>query len=178
MKMHSTNSTSLVLAAFLVMAGVATVSAQDQERTCDASILDAATTQYEVGLFDDSASELKPCLPEGFEQKEQRVSAYRLLALNYIVTDSLDQAQESIRQLLKTDSGYEPDLDTDPPLFADMVYDMKPEWYTFMWKGNSPSRWMGRVAVVGTAVAIPFLLQDNSAEPLPGPPDLPSGAGQ
>ena len=134
--------------------------------------------QYDIGLFDRTVGDLNPCMPDGFEQKEERIGAYRLLALSYIATDSLDQAQESIRQLLKTDSGYKPDLENDPPLYADMIEGMKPEWYTFMWKGSSPSRWMGRVAVVGTAVAVPFLLQDNSAEPLPGPPDLPTGANQ
>ena len=101
----------LIFTAVFILAVANTALAQDS--TCDASILDAANNQYEIGLFDDSADELKPCLPDGFEQKEQRVSAYRLLALNYIVTDSLDQAQESIRQLLKTDSGYEPDLETE-----------------------------------------------------------------
>jgi hypothetical protein len=168
------------LATFASLTLLATISDDSlaQDLTCDASILDAATTQHEGGLFDDSSNELKACLPDGFSQKEQRVSAYRLLALNYIVTDSLDQAHESIRQLLKTDSGYEPDLETDPPLFADMVYDMKPAWYTFMWKGNSASRWIGRAAVVGAVVAVPLLLKDNSAAPLPDPPGLPSTAGQ
>jgi len=145
---------------------------------CDATILDRANSHYEIGLFDETVDELQPCLPDGLERKEERVGAYRLMALSYIATDSLDQARESIRQLLKTDSGYKPDLENDPPLYADMIEGMKPEWYTFMWKGSSASRWMGRVAVVGTAVAIPILLQDNGAPPLPGPPDLPSGAGQ
>ena len=173
--------TELLLATAFLVFSLADATAQDSDAskiTCGTGILDSANGHYDIGMFDKTVGDLNPCLPDGFGQKEERVGAYRLLALSYIATDSLDQARESIRQLLKTDSGYKPDLENDPPLYADMIEGMKPEWYTFMWKGGSPSRWMGRVAVVGTAVAVPFLLQDNSAPPLPGPPDLPSGAGQ
>ena len=140
---------------------------------CDSSVLIKATDRYEIGLFEESMGELRNCLPDGFDNGEERVSAYRLLALNYVVTDSLEKAQESIRQLLRTDSGYEPDPDNDPPVFAEMIRAQQPPWYTFMWRGSSASRWAGRVAVVGTAVAVPFLLQDNTEPPLPGPPALP-----
>ena len=173
------NQPILSLLAIMLFGPILELSGQDlTSAECDATILDRANSHYQIGLFDATVDELQPCLPDGLQQKEERVGAYRLMALSYIATDSLDQARESIRQLLKTDSGYQPDLDNDPPLFADMVQSQKPDWYTFMWKGSSPSRWMGRVAVVGTAVAIPILLQDNSAPPLPGPPDLPTGAGQ
>jgi hypothetical protein len=150
------------------------ISARAQDADCDATTISAAESQYEIGRFDRSVDELRQCLPDGFGQKEQRLSAYRLMALNYIVTDSLDQARQSIRLLLKTDSGFEPDPDNDPPLFSEMVQNQKPPWYTFMWEGSSTGRWVGRVAVVGMAVAVPFLLRDTSPEPLPGPPDLPS----
>ena len=173
------NQPILSLLAVLLFGPILELSGQDLASVhCDATILDRANSNYEIGLFDETVDELQPCLPDGLEQKEERVGAYRLMALSYIATDSLDQAKESIRQLLKTDSGYKPDLENDPPLYADMIEGMKPEWYTFMWKGSSPSRWMGRAAVVGAVVAVPFLLQDNSAPPLPGPPDLPTGANQ
>ena len=164
---------------FVACMAVSPGMAQDDAETasaCDETQIALAANQYEFGLFDESVGELKSCLPDGYDQKEQRISAYRLLALNYIVTDSLDQARESIRQLLKTDSGFQPDPENDPPVFADMVQDAKPGWYTFMWQGSSASRWAGRVAVVGTAVAVPLLLQDTSEPALPGPPALPTGA--
>ena len=110
---------SVLLLLLLMM--TAPLRAQDVD--CDATTVTFAESQYQIGRFDRSVGELRQCLPDGFEQKEQRVSAYRLMALNYIVTDSLDLARESIRGLLKTDSGFEPDPDNDPPLFAEMVQD-------------------------------------------------------
>jgi hypothetical protein len=178
MKPVPKKSETIVL--ILVMASLFLVATdlRAQESDFHATTITVAESRYEIGLFDDSVEELKPCLPDGFQVKEERVSAYRLMALNYIVTDSLDQARASIRGLLKTDSGYQPDPDRDPPLFAEMVQDQKPPWYTFMWEGSSAGRWAGRVAVVGAAVAVPLLLRDTSPPPLPGPPDLPSQASQ
>lgn len=159
--------------ALLGMLAMATVTLA-QDDGCDTRVLISATNQYETGHFDDSVKELRPCLPDGFSEKDERVSAYRLLALNYIVTDSLDEARTSIRQLLKTDSGYEADPENDPPQFAAMIEAEKPPWYTFMWQGSSAGRWAGRVAVVGTAVAVPLLLTVTNEPALPGPPALPS----
>jgi hypothetical protein len=97
------------------------------------------------------------------------------MAPSHIAADSLDRARQSVRMLLKTDSRFRPDPDTDSPLFVNLVNDQKPAWYTFMWRGNSLGRWVGRAVVVGAAVAIPLALQPAPQEPdLPGPPGFPN----
>jgi hypothetical protein len=150
------------------------IAAQDVGTTCDSGLLVTASARYDVGLFDDAIRRLKPCVPNGFEDKNDRIGAYRLLALSYIVTDSLDQARSSVRQLVKSDRKYEPDLENDPPLFADMVQDAKPAWYTWFYQGNSVPQWIGRAAIVGAAVSLPFLLKGETVQPLPEPPGFPS----
>lgn len=142
--------------------------------SCDVGVLNAATGRYDVGLFDDTIGRLKPCLPNGFQEKDERIGAYRLLALSYIVTDSLDQARSSVKQLVRADRKYQPDRDNDPPLFADMVQDAKPAWYTWFYQGSSVPQWIGRAAIVGTAVSLPLILKTETILPLPEPPALPN----
>ncbi|MGA7306236.1 MAG: hypothetical protein WBW88_15265 [Rhodothermales bacterium] len=150
--------------------------AQDnvQAAACDGGVLNTAASKYDVGLFDRTIGQLKPCFPNGFEGKDERIGALRLLALSYIVTDSLEQARSSIRQLVKADRKFQPDLENDPPLFADMVQRAKPAWYTWFYQGSSVPQWIGRAAIVGTAVSLPFLLKGNTVQPLPEPPALPN----
>jgi hypothetical protein len=167
-----------MIVSLIGVVSVGQLAAQDDGSGCGTSALDQAGAFYDVGMFDRAVGALQPCLPEGLPEKEQTIGAYRLMALSYIATDSLDRARESVRALLKTDSGYKADPATDPPLFADLIQAEQPPWYTFMWEGSSVSRWAGRVAVVGTAVAVPLLLRDTSEPALPGPPALPVAGGQ
>lgn len=166
----------VTVAVLLIAAPWKGLMAQDESQTasCNSGVLNTATSQYDIGLFDQTIGELKHCLPNGFERKDERIGAYRLLALSYIVTDSLEQAKSSVRQLVKTDRKYRPDLENDPPLFADMVQHAKPAWYTWFYQGGSVPQWIGRAAIVGTAVSLPFLLKGNTVPPLPEPPALPN----
>ena len=173
--MKSRPNRKILVLAFVSFLAARAAVAQDGPIAvaCNASSLNAASSAYDVGMFDHAIVRLKPCLPNGFEQKDDRIGAYRLLALSYIVTDSLDQARSSIRQLVRADRKYEPDLENDPPLFADMVQDAKPAWYTWFYQGGSAPQWIGRAAIVGAAVSLPFLLKSETVEPLPEPPALP-----
>ncbi len=166
----------LPLACLLASAGQRNLFAQSQAGStgCDASVLANAGSQYNVGLVDETIGRLKQCVPSGFSDKAERVEAYRLLALSYIVTDSLDQARSSVRQLVRADRKYQPNLENDPPLFADMVQDAKPAWYTWFYQGSSVPQWIGRAAIVGTAASLPFLLKGETVQPLPEPPGFPS----
>ena len=141
---------------------------------CDLAALTDANSRYEIGMFDQTIGRLKPCLPNGFKDRDERVGAYRLLALSYIVTDSLEQARSSVRQLVRADRKYRPDIENDPPLFTDMVQDAKPAWYAWFYQGGSAPQWIGRAPIVGAAVSLPFLLKEETVQPLPEPPALPS----
>ena len=142
---------------------------------CDGTRLEQAVNTYDFGRFGQTFALLKPCVPEGFAEKRQRISAYRLMALAYVATDSLEQARTWVRKLLKADSRFAPDPQVDPLLFTDLVRDLKPKWYTFLWKGNAWYKWVGRGVVVGGLVSLPLLLRDNTPPDLPGHPGLPPG---
>jgi len=150
------------------------VSSAAAQAACDASRLEQAVSTYDFGRFNQTFTLLKPCVPDGFGGKEQRVSAYRLMALSYVATDSLDQARDWVRQLLRVDSRYDPNPQVDPPVFTTMVSDAKPRWYTWLWRGNEWYKWAGRGVLAAGAASLPFLLQGDTPEPdLPGPPDFP-----
>jgi hypothetical protein len=169
----------VTLALFRVVSTPQLMAQDSLDLNCnDSSVLDRAGAYYDVGMFDRVLGTLQPCLPHGLDEKEQKIGVYRLMALSYIATDSLDQARESVRALLKTDSGYKADALVDPPLFVDLIEAEQPPWYTFMWEGSSAGRWVGRAVVIGTAVAVPLLLRDTNEPPLPGPPDLPETFAQ
>lgn len=140
---------------------------------CDAARLEAATGTYEVGRLAPTFDLLRPCLPDGFASRDQRVSAYRLIALSYLARDSLDEARTSVRQLLGTDSRFKPDPENDPRLFTDMVNELRPRWYTFLWRGNAWYQWAGRAVVIGGMASLPFLLGSDDPPDLPGPPPYP-----
>ncbi len=144
------------------------------DNICDNARLEDATAKYDLGLFGDVFELLDPCTPEGFESREQRQVAFRLMALSHIAVDSNEEAKEWTRRMLKEDPNYQVRPETDPPRFAGMVDDLKPKWYTWLWSGNEWYKWAGRTAIVGAAVAVPLLLRSTPEPDLPLPPDLPA----
>lgn len=160
----------LGLLALLVVASVPGVSAQVP---CTSDRLDAASGMYDFGRFEQTFGLLGPCLPDGFAQRAERVQAYRLMALANIGVDSLARAREWVRILLRANSRFRPDPLVDPPRFTDMVDDLRPRWYSWLWRGNEWYKWAGRGAVVAGVASVPFLLRDKPKPDLPGPPVLP-----
>lgn len=140
---------------------------------CNTSRLNEAMLAYELGLFTSTLDLLNPCLPDDFADKPQKVSAYELIALTYIATDSLEYARTWIKELLNVDPHYRPDPQIAPPLLVDYVQDLKPRWYTWLWKGNAWYHWVGRGVLVGSVVSAPLLLRKNPAPDLPGAPGFP-----
>ena len=168
-RLRSSPGRSLTLIS-MVLLFVHTASAQTN---CTSATLQQANLSYRFGHFSAMFLTLAPCLPDGFSDKNDVTSAYRLIALSYVATDSLTLARSSIRQLLKYDSGYRPDPATEPPIYVDMVNEQIPSWYTYMWRGNSTSRWLARGLTIGALIAIPVIINGNTESDLPGPPPLP-----
>ncbi len=143
------------------------------QQVCNNLRVRQATDAYDIGHFSTTFRLLRPCLPDGFADSTQRVEAYRLMALSYLATDSLEQAQASIRFLLRYDGKFRPDAQQVPPLFVNMVDGMKPKWYTWPWKGNEWYKWAGRGLIVGSAIALPILFKKEVLPVLPEPPAAP-----
>ncbi len=142
---------------------------------CTDDTIAEASNSFHFGRFPTTINLLRQCLPDRPEPKSSRVAAYRLMALSYIATDSLDLARASVGAILRLDAGFESDRSADPPLFSQFVDDMRPRWYSWLYRGNEWYKWVGRGVIVGAAASIPFVLSADSREPdLAGPPAFPA----
>ena len=90
---------------------------------CDEVTLNEARKKYEIGDFDGVINLLKPCLRYGFSGREL-VQAYKLLSMTYFAIDSLQNGDEALGMLLRTDPNFEPDL-FDPPRFVEKIKNIK-----------------------------------------------------
>jgi len=147
------------------------VSAQSD---CGTTRLDEAQTTYDLGLFVVTLDLLRPCVPDGFLEDTDKRNAFRLMALSYVTTDSLENARLWVSRLLDIDPVFRPDAERDPPLFIDYVDTYKPRWYTWIWNGNEWYKWIGRSMLLGGVVSVPLLLRDTPEPPLPGYPGFPN----
>jgi len=144
------------------------------ELVCGAQRLEQATTAYMFGNVGHTLNLLRPCLPDGFQDKTLRASGCRLMALSYIAVDSVDVAGEWVDLMLDIDSRFRTDEQVDPLAFIDMVEQMRPRWYTWLWRGNEWYKWAGRGLVVGGVASIPLLLKNTPEPDLPDPPIFPN----
>lgn len=87
----------------------------------DASVYEKALEAYEFGHFEQVDSLLKDVANE--LKGENRVNAYRLLALSSLNMDKQDEAERYVAQLLSVDPYYK--AYNDAPRFADMVESLK-----------------------------------------------------
>ena len=88
------------LSIILMMSCIA-VSAQSP---C-ANTLYEANKSYEAGDFTKSVALLKPCLNSGFS-RDEKFEGYRLLALNYIYLNQLQQADTAVKKMLEKNNSY------------------------------------------------------------------------
>ena len=156
------------LASFLMLA--VCVPGAEAQLACDVNRLERATSSYEFGWFDETFDELDPCVPDGFTEKDQRVTAFELMALSYVATDAPDDAREWVRRILHLDPSYQPDLRVENLAYQDMVHDLKPRWHTWLWKGNEWYKWAGRGALASGVVMLPILTKTSEEPDLPRHP--------
>jgi len=158
----------------LLFFGAVTPHQTQAQDACSAIILQNATRAYEFGRFQETFRLLNPCVPSGFQVKTDQTDAFRLIALSHLAMDSPTAARDITRQLLRFDSRFRANQATDPLLFVDMVNDLRPKWYTWMYKGNGWKSWTGRTLLVGAIVSVPLMLQSDPVPDLPLPPALPN----
>jgi hypothetical protein len=77
-------------------------------------VLNEAQSEYNAGHFYGLSSLLKDCLESNAFTREQKVTAYRLLAQSYLITDDPIAAEDSYLRLLKADPEYISDETSDP----------------------------------------------------------------
>ena len=79
--------------------------------------LDKAKESYKIGRLYEVPEILGPCLNN--LPRAQKIAAYRLLTLSYLLTDERQAAEQSFLNLLKVDPEYDSEAENDP---VELVY--------------------------------------------------------
>ncbi|MEZ4701277.1 MAG: tetratricopeptide repeat protein [Rhodothermales bacterium] len=119
----------LRLCGIVLLLGAAglTRPAQAQEASICARALDMARTEFESGLFDRSSQRLSVCLErKAFTVDEER-QAYLLLGMIYYSNLQIDQARDSLRNLLERDPSVELEGSQYKPGFVDLFSEVRSE---------------------------------------------------
>ncbi|MEI6574610.1 MAG: TonB-dependent receptor [Bacteroidota bacterium] len=114
---------SLLLTIFILCLNLAFVSMTKAQTKCSDESLVEARKNYEIGRFREVVSALGSCIKDGFNEK-QKVQGYRLLAMSYLATDSLEKATEATNFLIQINPDYEGTV-FDPPRFTRLVTELK-----------------------------------------------------
>ena len=86
------------------------------QANCGKATINEVILKYEIGQFKESIDQLDKCLKGNGFSVDEKVEAYRLLAMSQLAIDSLKQADNSISQLLFLKDNFEPDS-RDPERF-------------------------------------------------------------
>ena len=105
----------------IALACSVTVSAQTSCR----DDLAQAQSLYIRGAFSEVEAMLDPCLQLGRLGEDDRVLAYRLLALSALKQGRLIEAKIVALSLLNLRPDYEPDAALDPPPYADLIHTVR-----------------------------------------------------
>jgi hypothetical protein len=98
------------------------------QTTCDRN-LNEARNDYSAGNLYAIPEKLKECITSGFD-KDQKIEAYRILALTYLNINQQDRARESLISLLKLKPDYQI-IEADPRelRFLYATINTNPEYY-------------------------------------------------
>ena len=83
----------------VAMAATASPNAYGQ-LDCNVVRLEEAHSRFDLGLIDETFTLLNPCVPDGFDQRELRIDAYRLMALSATVHRLRPVVQTQLVQLV------------------------------------------------------------------------------
>ena len=159
------------IATFIaLLLAIGTAAPVKGQHVCDDLIIARAEDQYRFGWFPQTLNTLQPCLRDDVVDVPRQSMAYRLAGLSYIGVDSLEQARSIVARLLSINSRFEPDPEVDNLVFRGIVDDLKPPWYSWLWKGNEWYRWGGRGALVSGVIMAPVLLHRKEVPDLPEAP--------
>lgn len=115
-----------ILSIVLITFGSQTLSAQNECLNAVAN----ANTAYQEGKLTKCTELLQSCLSE-LQSDEEKIEAYRLLALSYYSLNETEKMHENIALLLKQDPTYkEHSLGRDPSAFSKVLssYSVTPKW--------------------------------------------------
>ncbi|MDZ4699184.1 MAG: tetratricopeptide repeat protein [Rhodothermales bacterium] len=117
------------LFALLFLAGALTIlPARAQDSSPCPRALEMAQTEFDAGLFERSSQRISVCLERGEFSKEEARQAYLLLGMIYYANLQIEQARDSLRNLLKNDPSVElvPEENFKPG-FVDLFSEVRSE---------------------------------------------------
>ena len=119
----------MVLCCSLVVVSVPDVSSIVAAQVQDESPnqLDKAEEWYNSGQYDSAETTLTRYLQQKKLTRDQKMAAYRLLALTYIARDHDIQAKEAVKSLLESAPNYNPDDADDPESLRNLVAESREE---------------------------------------------------
>ncbi len=162
------------LLIFMLISNTALAPISQAQDKCKTAV-DDTEKMYDSGHFTQAIKLLTQCLPDSIQDKNQRIAAYRILALSYLAEDYCDEAKEAIRKIFDHKRDYRSDPVQDPKQYRDMVEEVGDELpVPFLEKiagGKKKWFWLG-----GGVVAVVVVVKELTTvkeEPLPEPPGLP-----
>ena len=143
------------------------------QEKCEAALAEAKS-MYDAGRFAQAILRLTVCPPDQMSQ-EERLSAYRLLAICYLNEDYRDEARAAIRKIFDLRPQYEPDVQ-DPQPYRDLAVEVKASLpkplREKLFGGVKKWLWLGGGAS-GTFFAVRSFGKKTVEPDLPEPPVLP-----
>ena len=112
------------------------------------NVINDAKNLHENGRFSDAIVRLNSC--EKDIPKDQRIGAYRLLAMCYIEEDYENEARTAVRKIYKIDRNYKADPAQDPVQYQEIVVDERPpeRLIVTLTKGWRKAYWVGVLAIL------------------------------
>jgi len=143
------------------------------QEKCETALADAQS-MYDAGRFAQAIVHLNLCVPDRIPP-EQRINAYRLLAICYLNEDYRDEARIAIRKIFDLKRQYEPDVQ-DPQPYRDLAAEVKASLpkplSQKLFGGVKKWLWLGGGAA-GTYFAVRSFGKKTEEPDLPPPPELP-----
>lgn len=154
----------------IVMSLTNLLFAQEQ---CETALADAQGL-YDGGRFAQAILRLNQCVPDRIPL-EQRLGAYRLLAICYLNEDYREEARAAVQKIFDLRRQYEPDVQ-DPQPYRDLAAEVKAslprQFREKLFGGVKKWLWLG-LSAGGTYFAIRSFGKKAEESDLPGPPELP-----
>lgn len=161
---------------FMLLINTLLLSSAFAQEKCEMALAEAQS-MYDAGRFAQAIVRLNLCVPDRIPP-EQRLSAYRLLAICYLNEDYREEARTAIRKIFDINRQYEPDAVQDPQPYRDLAAEVKAALPTplseKLFGGVKKWFWVGGGTLATAGIAVLLSKDKSTPEPdLPVPPDLP-----
>ncbi len=123
-----TSPVSRFFSLLFLIGALVVPSARAQENSPCPRALEMAQTEFDAGLFERSSQRISVCLERGEFSKEETRQAYLLLGMIYYANLQIEQARDSLRNLLENDPSVElvPEENFKPG-FVDLFTEVRSE---------------------------------------------------